>query len=139
MKHHISLNCSAYVVCIFFFFSLTYLLSAKIQEEIDRVIGRHRSPCMQDRTHMPYMDAVLHEIQRYIDLAPTSVPHAVNCDVKFRNYLIPKVRLLSIIVTSLVLKFLFTKYGYKHWWTQGERSKNNHVCGGLMGCVLFPV
>ncbi|KAM9701559.1 cytochrome P450 2C18-like isoform 2-T2 [Dama dama] len=65
-------------------------VTAKIQEEIDRVIGRHRSPCMQDRTRMPYMDAVVHEIQRYIDLAPTSVPHAVNCDVKFRNYLIPK-------------------------------------------------
>ena len=107
MKHHISLNCSAYVVCIFFFFSLTYLLSAKIQEEIDRVIGRHRSPCMQDRTHMPYMDAVLHEIQRYIDLAPTSVPHAVNRDVKFRNYLIPKVTLVSLILTSVVLKFPF--------------------------------
>ena len=107
MKHHISLNCSANVVCIFFFFSLTYLLSAKIQEEIDRVIGRHRSPCMQDRTHMPYMDAVLHEIQRYIDLAPTSVPHAVNCDVKFRNYLIPRVTLVSLILTSVVLKFPF--------------------------------
>ena len=107
MKHHISLNCSANVVCIFFFFSLTYLLSAKIQEEIDRVIGRHRSPCMQDRTHMPYMDAVLHEIQRYIDLAPTSVPHAVNCDVKFRNYLIPKVTVVSLILTSVVLKFPF--------------------------------
>ncbi|KAK2081401.1 hypothetical protein P7K49_040929, partial [Saguinus oedipus] len=62
----------------------------KVQEEIDHVIGRHRSPCMQDRSHMPYTDAVMHEIQRYIDLVPTSVPHAVTTDIKFRNYLIPK-------------------------------------------------
>ncbi|XP_005063680.1 cytochrome P450 2C19-like [Mesocricetus auratus] len=65
-------------------------VTAKVQKEIDQVIGRHRSPCMQDRSHMPYTDAVLHEIQRYIDLLPTSLPHAVTCDIKFRNYLIPK-------------------------------------------------
>ena len=82
-------------------------MPAKVQEEIDRVVGRNRSPCMQDKSCMPYTDAVLHEIQRYIDLAPMSVPHAVNCDVKFRNYLIPKVTLVSLILTSVVLKFPF--------------------------------
>uniref|UniRef100_G1QAZ0 unspecific monooxygenase n=1 Tax=Myotis lucifugus TaxID=59463 RepID=G1QAZ0_MYOLU len=67
-------------------------VSAKVQEEIDRVIGRERSPCMQDRSHMPYTDAMVHEVQRYINLLPTNLPHAVTCDVNFRNYLIPKVR-----------------------------------------------
>uniref|UniRef100_A0A8D2JTH7 unspecific monooxygenase n=1 Tax=Sciurus vulgaris TaxID=55149 RepID=A0A8D2JTH7_SCIVU len=70
----------------------------KVQEEIDLVIGRHRSPCMQDKSSMPYTEAVLHEIQRYIDLIPTNVPHAVNCDTKFRNYFIPKG---TTIITSL--------------------------------------
>ncbi|EHB18668.1 Cytochrome P450 2C25 [Heterocephalus glaber] len=73
---------------------------AKVQEEIDRVIGRHRSPCMQDRSHMPYTDAVLHEIQRYIDLIPINLPHAVTRDVKFRNYTIPKVSLFLLPCTS---------------------------------------
>ncbi|XP_042545043.1 cytochrome P450 2C25-like isoform X4 [Dipodomys spectabilis] len=73
-------------------------VTVKIQEEIDHVIGRHRSPCMQDRSLMPYTDAVLHEIQRYIDLLPTSLPHSVTCDIKFRNYFIPKG---TAIVTSL--------------------------------------
>ncbi|XP_058527993.1 cytochrome P450 2C2-like isoform X6 [Ochotona princeps] len=65
-------------------------VAAKVQEEIERVIGRHRSPSMQDRSRMPYTDAVVHEIQRYIDLVPNSAPHATLCDVKFRNYIIPK-------------------------------------------------
>ncbi|XP_058528000.1 cytochrome P450 2C14-like isoform X2 [Ochotona princeps] len=65
-------------------------VAAKVQEEIERVIGRDRSPCMQDRSQMPYTDAVVHEIQRFIDLAPNAAPHTTTCDVKFRNYIIPK-------------------------------------------------
>ncbi|XP_004580094.2 cytochrome P450 2C2 isoform X2 [Ochotona princeps] len=65
-------------------------VTAKAQEEIERVIGRHRIPSMQDRSHMPYMDAVVHEIQRYINLIPNNVPRTATCNIKFRNYLIPK-------------------------------------------------
>ncbi|KAM6183783.1 cytochrome P450 2C9-like isoform 1-T1 [Erethizon dorsatum] len=77
-------------------------VTVKVQEEIDRVIGRHRSPCMQDRNHMPYTDAVLHEIQRYIDLLPTSLPHSVTRDLKFRNYVIPKGTTVLISLTSVL-------------------------------------
>uniref|UniRef100_A0A8D1X7B7 unspecific monooxygenase n=1 Tax=Sus scrofa TaxID=9823 RepID=A0A8D1X7B7_PIG len=48
-------------------------VTAKVQKEIDSVIERHRSPCMQDRSRMPYTDAVVHEIQRYIDLVPNGL------------------------------------------------------------------
>lgn len=48
---------------------------------------------MQDRTQMPYTDATVHEIQRYVNLIPNNVPHAATCDVRFRNYVIPKVSL----------------------------------------------
>ncbi|XP_076690223.1 cytochrome P450 2C18 isoform X3 [Callospermophilus lateralis] len=77
-------------------------ITAKVQEEIDHVIGRHRSPCMQDRSRMPYTEAVLHEIQRYIDLIPTNLPHAVTCDVKFRNYFIPKGTRIITSLTSVL-------------------------------------
>ncbi|XP_062069845.1 cytochrome P450 2C18-like [Lepus europaeus] len=77
-------------------------VTARVQEEIERVIGRHRSPCMQDRSHMPYTDAVIHEIQRYIDLVPTSLPRAATCDVKFRNYLIPKGTTILTSLTSVL-------------------------------------
>ncbi|XP_050000619.1 cytochrome P450 2C27 isoform X14 [Alexandromys fortis] len=73
-------------------------VTAKVQEEIHRVVGKHRSPCMQDRSHMPYTDAMIHEVQRFINLLPTNLPHAVTCDIKFRNYLIPKG---TTVITSL--------------------------------------
>ncbi|XP_006997727.3 LOW QUALITY PROTEIN: cytochrome P450 2C55 [Peromyscus maniculatus bairdii] len=77
-------------------------VTAKVQEEIDHVIGRHRSPCMQDRTRMPYTDATVHEIQRYVNLIPNNVPHAATCNVRYRNYIIPKGTNLITSLTSVL-------------------------------------
>ncbi|XP_041516891.1 cytochrome P450 2C55-like isoform X2 [Microtus oregoni] len=77
-------------------------VTAKVQKEIDHVIGRHRSPCMEDRSHMPYTDAVLHEVQRFVDLLPNNLPHAVTCDIKFRNYFIPKGTTVIASLTSVL-------------------------------------
>ncbi|XP_027391579.1 cytochrome P450 2C31-like [Bos indicus x Bos taurus] len=77
-------------------------LPAKVQEEINRVVGRNRSPCMQDRSRMPYTDAVIHEIQRYIDIVPNNLPHAAAQDIKFREYLIPKGTTILTSLTSVL-------------------------------------
>ncbi|KAM4897070.1 cytochrome P450 2H1-like [Sylvia borin] len=74
----------------------------KMQKEIDSVIGRDRSPRMSDRYQMPFTDAVIHEIQRYIDFLPINVPHAVVRDTKFRGYFIPKDTMIFPMLSSVL-------------------------------------
>ncbi|XP_044521653.1 cytochrome P450 2C19-like isoform X5 [Gracilinanus agilis] len=77
-------------------------ITDKIHEEIDRVIGHNRSPCLKDRNSMPYTDAVIHEIQRYIDLVPANLTHSVTQDVTFRQHMIPKGTTIIPLLTSVL-------------------------------------
>ncbi|XP_074088625.1 cytochrome P450 2C23-like isoform X1 [Macrotis lagotis] len=65
-------------------------IQAKIHEEIDHVIGHNRVPSIKDRQDMPYTDAVVHEVQRFIDLLPLNVAHAVTRDIQLQQYVLPK-------------------------------------------------
>ncbi|XP_058856165.1 cytochrome P450 2K1-like isoform X2 [Acipenser ruthenus] len=76
----------------------------KVQEEIESVIGRERPPQVEDRKSMPYMDAVLHEIQRVGNVVPMNLLHETRVDTTFRGYRIPKgtpvIPLLSSVLSD---------------------------------------
>uniref|UniRef100_A0A8C9ZN86 Uncharacterized protein n=1 Tax=Sander lucioperca TaxID=283035 RepID=A0A8C9ZN86_SANLU len=66
-------------------------IQAKVQAEIDRVIGQSRQPSMEDRANLPYTDAVLQEIQRFGNVIPLSLPRVTDRDIQLGGYTIPKV------------------------------------------------
>ncbi|XP_047693015.1 cytochrome P450 2F5 isoform X1 [Prionailurus viverrinus] len=65
-------------------------VQARVQEEIDSVVGRARLPALEDRAAMAYTDAVIHEVQRFADVIPMNLPHRVTRDTAFRGFQIPK-------------------------------------------------
>lgn len=49
--------------------------AAKVQEEIDRVVGRDRVPSLRDKAQMPYTEAAIMEVQRLTAVVPLAIPH----------------------------------------------------------------
>jgi cytochrome P450 len=62
----------------------------KAREEIDGVVGDNRLPTVQDRKHLPYVEAVLKEVFRFHPIAPMGLPHLVTEDDVYEGHLIPK-------------------------------------------------
>ncbi|XP_053323593.1 cytochrome P450 2C8-like [Spea bombifrons] len=65
-------------------------IQEKVQREIDEVIGPQRLPGIMDRAQLPYTNAVIHECQRVLDLAPIGLYRATTTDTQFRGFTLPK-------------------------------------------------
>ena len=62
----------------------------KLSEEINSVIGSDRFPTLSDRQNMPYTEATMLELLRYITHTPIGAPHKTTQDVEINGYKIPK-------------------------------------------------
>ncbi|KAG2066094.1 cytochrome P450 [Suillus decipiens] len=62
---------------------------AKVQAEIDSVLGRHQAPTFADQQSLPLLHAFISEALRWRPLGPNGFPHRTTKDVIWENYCIP--------------------------------------------------
>uniref|UniRef100_UPI003AAD754B cytochrome P450 2J2-like n=1 Tax=Centroberyx gerrardi TaxID=166262 RepID=UPI003AAD754B len=77
-------------------------IQEKVQEEIERVIGQSRQPCLADRANMPFTEAVIHETQRMGDLVPLNFPRLCTRDTTVGGYFIPQGTTLVTTLSSVL-------------------------------------
>ncbi|XP_072242850.1 cytochrome P450 2J6-like isoform X2 [Leuresthes tenuis] len=65
-------------------------IQERCQQEIDQVLEGKDQPTYEDRHDMPYMQAVIHEVQRVANTVPLSVFHCTTKDTELMGYSLPK-------------------------------------------------
>ncbi|XP_063022289.1 cytochrome P450 2J2-like isoform X3 [Melospiza melodia melodia] len=105
-------------------------IQARVQAEIDAVIGEARPPALEDRNKLHYTNAVIHEVQRKGNVIPFNVPRMASEDTYVDGYYIPKGTIVMTNLTSL----LFDKNEWKtpvtfnpeHFLKDGKFWKNEY-------------
>ncbi|XP_069602818.1 cytochrome P450 2F2-like [Ranitomeya imitator] len=115
----------------------------KVHKEIDQVIGREKEPRADDRNHMPYTNAFLHEIQRYSDVIPMGVIRSTTRHVNFHGYDIPKgTDVITMLTTVLRDPSQFEKpeeFNVNHFLDENNKFKKTNAfmpfSAGKRACV----
>ncbi|XP_029857529.1 cytochrome P450 2W1 isoform X2 [Aquila chrysaetos chrysaetos] len=92
-------------------------IQKKVHAEIERVLGPGCLPTFEDRKKMPFTNAVIHEVQRFVTLLP-HVPRCTSVDTHFKGYFIPKGTTVIPLLTSVLLD--------KTQWETPDEFNPNH-------------
>ncbi|KAG6836865.1 hypothetical protein H0H93_002108 [Arthromyces matolae] len=95
----------SYVSCGFMICCIAALnpeVARKAQAEIDSVVGEDRLPTLEDRSSLPYVDAVVKEVLRWNVVAPIGVPHRSTEDDEHDGYFIPKGSIIFVNLRGLL-------------------------------------
>ncbi|KAF9524744.1 cytochrome P450 [Crepidotus variabilis] len=65
-------------------------IQAKAHAELDRVVGRNRMPTVDDEKNMPYIHAIIKEVERCHNPFWLGTPHYSTQDTVYRGQFIPK-------------------------------------------------
>ncbi|NP_001383635.1 cytochrome P450, family 2, subfamily J, polypeptide 22 isoform X2 [Gallus gallus] len=85
-------------------------IQARVQAEIDAVIGQARQPSLEDRNNMPYTNAVIHEVQRKGNIIPFNALRLTVKDTVLAGFRVSKGTILIPNLSSVM-------YDKKEWET----------------------
>ena len=65
-------------------------IQKRAQEELDKVVGRDRLPNVQDEANLPYIHAIVKEVERCHNPFWLGTPHVASEDFTYKGKFIPK-------------------------------------------------
>jgi len=79
-------------------------IQERCQQEIDKVLNGKDQASFEDRHQMPYVQAVIHEIQRTANTVPLSVFHRTTKDTELMGYSIPRGTIVIPNLSSVLVE-----------------------------------
>ena len=64
-------------------------IQQRLQKEIDSVLGSSNQACLADLEEMPYMQATIQELHRFVTVNPLGLPHATTQNTTLAGHHIP--------------------------------------------------
>ncbi|XP_069753826.1 vitamin D 25-hydroxylase isoform X5 [Narcine bancroftii] len=83
-------------------------MGEKVHQEIDTIVGKNQIPSLENKSQMPYTEAVLHEVLRYCNIAPLGIFRATTKNTVVRGYSIPK-------GTTVITNLYSVHFDEKYW------------------------
>ncbi|TCD70033.1 hypothetical protein EIP91_005285 [Steccherinum ochraceum] len=80
----------AHLIVTIMMLTVNPVMQARVQAELDTVIGKDRLPDFADVDNLPYLQCVILEAMRWGVVVPVGVPHAVIQDDVYNGMFIPK-------------------------------------------------
>lgn len=86
---------------------------AKIQDELNNVVGTTRLPTLDDQPSLPYTEATICEVLRRSNVVPLGTPHSTTTDTYVGEYFIP--------AGTTVLSNLYSCHMNPKYWPDPEK------------------
>ncbi|UNI25017.1 hypothetical protein JDV02_010725 [Purpureocillium takamizusanense] len=109
----------------------------RAQDELDRVVGQDRLPCMEDQERLPWLDAMINEAMRWQPPTPFAIPHANTKDDVYKGYVIPKDTMVipNLWVMAFDAEDFPDPYTYRpERWLRGEPVQHSSFGFGRRIC-----
>ncbi|CAN9499484.1 unnamed protein product [Ophioblennius macclurei] len=101
--HYAGTDTTANTTLFVFLYLMNYPeIQERCQQEIDDVLQGKDQVSFDDRHQMPYVQAVLHEIQRMANTAPLSMAHHTVKDTELMGFSIPKGTIVICNLSSVL-------------------------------------
>nr|XP_033814666.1 cytochrome P450 2F2-like isoform X1 [Geotrypetes seraphini] len=95
-------------------------IQEKVQKELDNVLGRSRIIYFEDRKRLPYTNAVIHEFQRFANMASVGLARQCIRDTSIQGFLINKGTIIIANLSSAL-------YDPEHWETPRQFNPNHFL------------